>query len=178
MADYQGEGLCHVDLRSDGAGIAMTGLAIGSIEGKAFAARFRLLCDANWQNRSLNLETTDGRSLNLHSKAPGRWTDDADNRVPGLDGAIDLDLQASPLTNTLPIRRLGMAEADGPLELTMAYVPFDTFSPYLVRQRYTCLKGGRLYRYENADGSFSADLPVDEDGLVIDYPTLFERLPE
>ena len=26
------------------------------------------------------------------------------------------------------------------------------------------------------DGSFEAELPVDEDGLVVDYPSLFERI--
>ena len=36
----------------------------------------------------------------------------------------------------------------------------------------------RLYRYEAADRSFTADLTVDEDGLVIDYPGLFARLSD
>jgi uncharacterized protein len=43
-------------------------------------------------------------------------------------------------------------------------------------QRYTCLKRHSLYRYEAVDRSFSADLPVDPDGLVTDYPGLFERV--
>jgi hypothetical protein len=38
------------------------------------------------------------------------------------------------------------------------------------------LQPGRLYRYQALDRSFSADLSVDGDGLVIDYPTLFERV--
>ena len=61
----------------------------------------------------------------------------------------------------------------------MLYVPFDTFEPLRDSQHYTCLSEGmtndRLYRYEAADRSFSADLPLDEDGLVLDYPTLFIR---
>ncbi len=57
----------------------------------------------------------------------------------------------------------------------MLYVPFDTFEPSVERQRYTKLDE-RLFRFETADGGFSADLPLDEDGLVIDYPTLFKRL--
>jgi hypothetical protein len=35
----------------------------------------------------------------------------------------------------------------------------------------------REYRYEGIFRNFSADMTVDEDGLVIDYPTLFTRLP-
>ena len=58
----------------------------------------------------------------------------------------------------------------------MVYVPFDSFEPVVDRQRYTCLTPARLYRYQAADRTFTADLPVDEDGLVLDYPTLFKRL--
>jgi hypothetical protein len=58
----------------------------------------------------------------------------------------------------------------------MAYIPFDTFRPTIDEQRYRCLDPGRLYRYEAVDRSFAADLSVDEDGLVTDYPGLFTRL--
>ena len=58
----------------------------------------------------------------------------------------------------------------------MLYVPFDTFEPIVDEQRYRCLKDGALYRYEAVDRTFAADLPVDRDGLVLDYPTLFERI--
>ena len=51
----------------------------------------------------------------------------------------------------------------------MLYVPFQTFEPTVDEQRYRCQRPG-LYRYEAVDGSFAADLSVDEDGLVIDYP--------
>ena len=65
---------------------------------------------------------------------------------------------------------------DGPVELKMLYVPFDTFTPIVDEQRYRCLARRSLYRYEAVDRSFSADLPVDSDGLVTDYPGLFERV--
>jgi uncharacterized protein len=65
---------------------------------------------------------------------------------------------------------------DGPVELKMLYVPFDTFKPIVDEQRYRCLARRSLYRYEAVDRSFSADLPVDPDGLVTDYPGMFERV--
>jgi hypothetical protein len=58
----------------------------------------------------------------------------------------------------------------------MAYVPFDTFKPMVDGQIYRCLEAGRVYRYEAADRSFTADLTVDGDGLVTDYPGLFTRV--
>jgi hypothetical protein len=45
-----------------------------------------------------------------------------------------------------------------------------------VDQRYTCLQTsahGAVYRFESGD--FSADLSVDRDGLVIDYPGGWRR---
>jgi hypothetical protein len=38
--------------------------------------------------------------------------------------------------------------------------------------------GGGLYRYEvrGIFQGFTADLPVDENGLVLDYPGIFRRM--
>lgn len=71
---------------------------------------------------------------------------------------------------------MDLTRASGTAKLKMLYVPFDSFEPTVDGQHYTCLEDGKLYRYQAEDRSFTADLPVDEDGLVIDYPTLFQRL--
>jgi hypothetical protein len=43
-------------------------------------------------------------------------------------------------------------------------------------QAYTRL-ADRLYLFENLDGSnFQAEISVDEDGVVLDYPELFRRV--
>jgi hypothetical protein len=41
-------------------------------------------------------------------------------------------------------------------------------------QRYTRLTD-RLWRFDGLDIDFSADIAVDEDGFVVDYPGLFRR---
>jgi hypothetical protein len=46
-------------------------------------------------------------------------------------------------------------------------------------QRYTCLQHdetGGLHRYDGIFRGFTAELPVDEDGVVIDYPDTFRRI--
>lgn len=173
----QGDGLCEVHLDGRTGDIAAHGMAIGAIDGRRFAASFLIQCDEQWRTRRLAVETTDGRRLEIRSDSHGNWRSGAGEPVPALAGLIDIDLQASPLTNTLPIRRLALTETMGPVDLTMVYIPFDSFEPYPFAQRYTCLEDGRRFLYENADGSFSAELAVDADGLVLDYPGLFERLP-
>lgn len=172
----QGEGLTHVSLTKSGGQIMADGMAIGSINGAPFASRFVVSCDLKWRTRLVAVSTTGGVSLVLHSDGKGKWRNEDGERIRELDGCVDVDLQASPYTNTLPIRRLALSEQTGTVELKMAYVPFDTFQPAAHQQRYTCLEDGRRYLYENGDGPFRAELSVDEDGLVVDYPGLFERV--
>ena len=70
----------------------------------------------------------------------------------------------------------GLSPDMGAIEFRMLYVPFATFEPTVDGQRYRCVRPG-LYRYEAIDRTFTADLTLDDDGLVIDYPTLFHRIP-
>jgi uncharacterized protein len=54
------------------------------------------------------------------------------------------------------------------------FAPDLTVQPQL--QAYTRV-ADRLYLFENLDGSgFRAELPVDEDGIVLDCPDLFRRV--
>lgn len=176
----EGEGLEHLVLGpvdgEDGVAIRAESVVIGDRGGRPYGLRYRVDCDAAWRVRSFAIETVDGPLLRLASDGEGRWRDEGGRALPQFDGCVDIDLAGSPFTNTLPIRRLGLTPRSGTAKLTMLYVPFDTFEPVTDGQRYTCLEEGRLYRYQAEDRTFSADLPVDEDGLVTDYPTLFQRL--
>lgn len=176
----EGEGLEHLTLMStntaDGAVIRAVSVLIGERGGTPYGVRYRIDCDAGWLVRKLMVDTTDGRSLHLRSDQPGQWATARGVALPEFDGCVDIDLAGTPFTNTLPIRRLGLNRQSGTARLKMLYVPFDTFEPVVDGQHYTCLDDFKLYRYEAEDRSFAADLPVDADGLVIDYPTLFLRL--
>ncbi len=140
-----------------------------------FAAAFRIACDAGWRVREAEVRVAGGPALVLASDGEGRWTGPGGERLGTLDGCIDVDLQASPLTNVLPIRRTKFRRGDI-RTFQMVYIPFPSLKPFVDEQRYTCLEPCGLYRYEAADGSFAAELPVDEDGLVLDYPSLFRRV--
>ena len=176
----EGEGLEHLTLTqtetADGAVIRAVSVLIGNRGGASYGVRYRIDCDETWLVRKLMVDTTDGRSLHLRSDHPGQWATARGAALPEFDGCIDIDLAGTPFTNTLPIRRLNLTRASGTVKLKMLYVPFDSFEPTVDGQHYTCIEDGKLYRYQAEDRSFTADLPVDEDGLVIDYPTLFQRL--
>jgi hypothetical protein len=98
--------------------------------------------------------------------------------VPALDGCLDVDLSATPFTNTLPIRRLALAPGWA-AEITVVYVDVPALRIGVSRQRYRCLTwgpAGGVYRYENAAGDFAADITVDADGLVVEYPQIARQV--
>ena len=66
----------------------------------------------------------------------------------------------------------------GSAEIAVAYFDGTELQPWPEPQRYTRLEandGSGVYRFLSLDGGFTADLPVDSDGLVLDYPGLFRR---
>jgi uncharacterized protein len=136
---------------------------------------YQLACDSQWQVTELAIRVTDAssdRTLALRREDGGCWQAEGNGSLPDLQGCTDVDINRSPLTNTLPIRRLGIG-ASSDIDVVYVSVPELTVRP--VRQRYTLLPGERpVYRYES--GSFSADLLVDGDAIVIDYPGLWRRM--
>jgi hypothetical protein len=80
------------------------------------------------------------------------------------------------LFNALPIRRLGLHRESGVHEVPMVYVSMPDLSVRLVRQTYRTVSVGEDRSVVNfASGDFSADLLVDADGVVIDYPGIATR---
>lgn len=155
--------------------IVAKGAVIGARGGRPYGAHYRIVCDGQWHMQEFFVALTDGRRLRMSCDGAGHWCDGDGKPVPAFDGCIDIDLAATPFTNTLPVRRCRLRKGDT-RELRMLYVPFDTLVPAVDSQRYTCLEEADLYLYEAEDRSFAAELPVDRDGLVGDYPTLFRRV--
>ena len=64
----------------------------------------------------------------------------------------------------------------------MVYIAVPQMQVEVTQQRYTSLAvtpSGGQYRYESLEQgvcTFTADLPVDQEGLVLDYPELFKRV--
>ena len=131
-------------------------------------AHFRVRCDAQWRTRHVDVTVLEPepRVLRLEADGEGHWVD-----RPELDGCIDVDIFPSPLTNSLPIRRLGAGA-----ETTAAWVQIPELTVEPLPQRYTPLAGGARWRYEALSSGFTTEFDVDADGLVVDYPGLARRL--
>lgn len=164
----------------------------------AYTCRYELQTDAAWATTSLDVSSEGAgwmRTLRLELAA-GRWratTSDqgdldgalaaaghAGAGLPGTEdldqlfGAFDVDLTGSPLTNTLPIRRLGLLDAEPGVahRLNVAWVLVPSLEVVQADQIYTALGGG-VVRFANE--TFSADIEVDADGFVTHYPGLARR---
>jgi hypothetical protein len=167
-------GMEHVEISPLEGGIEFSGVVIGRDENARFGLTYRVKVDSTWRTREARLRTASGRRLHLEGNGQGLWrVNGAEN--PTLQGCLDIDIQASPVTNTLPIRRLGLKAGEG-LEIRLCYIAVPSLELFPHRQRYTAVTPAKLYRFESLDSGFAADLPVDEDGLVLDYPGLFRRL--
>ena len=59
--------------------------------------------------------------------------------------------------------------------MTAAWVRFPELTVEPLTQCYE-RTGDRLYRYSSGGGAFTADIEVDELGLVVRYPPLWERV--
>lgn len=179
---WTGEGLEHLRLTQDGGGVVADSVIIGAENGALFRIRYTIRCDARWRVQDLRAYSLAGDSeeFEVSTDGKGHWITATGDTVPSLQGCSDVDISATPFTNTLPIRRLGL-EAGKSADLEVVYLTVPEMWVEPVRQRYTCLKRdaqGGLYRFESLDGEFAgftADLPVDADGLVLDYPGLFRR---
>jgi hypothetical protein len=107
-----------------------------------------------------------------HPQAGLPGTEDPDRFVR----ALDVDLGHCALTNTLPIRRLGLL--DGPPgrahTVTAVWVLVPGLVVMPIDQTYMLVDKNTV-RYTS--GSFTADLSVDGDGYLVHYPGLASRVP-
>jgi len=173
--DREGVGLEHLLLAEHVADSTI--LAFDDQHGP-FRLKYRLTWDKLWRLRDAELvvETESfSRSVTLKTDGQGHWQDGAGRTMVELDACVDIDIWPTPFTNSFPIWREPMAVGER-REFRMAWVCAPDLTVHPQPQAYTRL-ADRLYLFENLDGNgFRAKLPVDEDGIVLDYPDLFRRV--
>jgi hypothetical protein len=162
-----------IELASDR--LAATGTQIGD-DPRPYRIDYRLETGEGFVTRSLEVEASGGERLALERSPDGDWTANGEP-LEGLSEALDCDLAFSPLTNAMPILRHGLHHEPGDTELVMAWVDVPDLNLHVSRQRYVHLRRG-VVRFESLDGEFAgftAELELDDDGLVVSYPELAVR---
>jgi hypothetical protein len=190
-------GMEAAELEIGADGLAATSTAFGTIP-LAYRLELDLLVDPDWLTRRLALTASgDGWARSLVLARDGSWTGAVtdDGTVPPAVGGsapddavgptdipmdvLDVDVQYSPLTNLMPIRRLGLDRAGAEGSFVMAWISVPSLAITLDDQRYTVLGvdgGDHCARFENGDGFFAAVIRCDDDGIVLDYPGIARRI--
>jgi uncharacterized protein len=178
-----------VELAGDG--MRASGIQLGA-EPVPFRVDYRLEAPDRFVTGELELTATSegwSRHLLLTRDGSGEWAAEVSDQgdvpggpwggeLPDLSKALDIDIQNSPLTNTMPILREGFRQG-GSGDFVMAFVTLPTLRVEASPQRYEHVSAAgdeSVVRYISRDGDFTADLELDSDGLLVHYPRLARRV--
>ena len=180
---------CHDATRIESVRVALAGnrirahgriVAAATSSTPAFSASYDLVTDDSGATKRLSLDLSLAereRQLSIARDEENMWlvTDHEGESRAAYDGALDVDMALSPFFNALPIRRLGLHQRAESVEVPVVYV----FLPELAVSAATV-----SYRSAGPDGAgielrspiARATLVVDDDGFIVDYPGLAERI--
>lgn len=147
-------------------GTEIAGTAVFLHDGKPCSLAYAVVCDASWRTVSARVSGWIGEETVDVTVETDPWRL---NGAPAahVDGCIDIDLNFSPVTNMLPIRRLAIAVGEH-ASVRAAWLRFPSMRLERLAQTYRRITE-TLYVYESAEGAFRAEIEVDGDGLPTRY---------
>lgn len=151
----------------------LEGTAVFATDDRPCTLSYLVVCDSTWNSLRGSVSGwlgSDNVNIEITVDDHRRWLLNGAEH-PAVNGCVDLDLNFSPSTNLLPIRRLNLAIGQH-AEVSAAWLRFPSFEFEPLSQIYTRLDEF-TYRYSSNDGKFMRDLTVNEAGLVTDYPGLW-----
>jgi uncharacterized protein len=169
-----------VFLRTDGQGHHLEGHTAATEDGDAWAVHYAVTVDAAWRTRTahvLGWSVRGRRELRLETDGQGAWRVDG-TPAPELAGCLDVDLESSVVTNTLPVHRLRL-EVGEEAAAPAAFVRALDLRVERLEQRYVRVgdeAGRQVYAYAAPRFGYAGRLAYDADGLLLDYPGIAERM--
>ena len=150
---------------------------IGSYKSKIYTVDYHLTIDLSWsiQEFIINSEVNTVKNKLKGKKLNDEWQI---NNVLNSDFKTFpfIDISLTPFTNTLPINNLKLNEGDSQ-EIKVIYIDVLNNLVKPVTQQYTRV-APHTYHYDNLQTDFKSDILVDENGLVVNYPGLFDKIAE
>ncbi|UTX50526.1 putative glycolipid-binding domain-containing protein [Chryseobacterium sp. MA9] len=150
---------------------------IGCYEDKIYAVDYSILINKNWivQNFLIKSEINKVKTTLEGKRHQDQW--EINNVInPEFNDFKFIDISLTPFTNTLPINNLQLKD-NSSKKIDVIYI--DVLNQHVrpVQQQYTKTASNK-YLYENIENDFKAEISVDDEGLVISYPKLFEKIAE
>jgi uncharacterized protein len=163
-------------------GMRATGSIVSAAQDdtEAFSASYSLSTDELGVIQRLTIRTTRAcgeQHVTVTRSEEGIWLVDHGEGAArsNFDGAVDVDLAFSPLFNALPVRRLGLHRGAPKDELSVVFIALPSLEVCRVAQTYGTVSVGDPAVVSISSDSFEAELTVDTDGLVLEYPGLVRR---
>jgi hypothetical protein len=160
----------YARLAGDGTRWQLTGVAVFQHTQQPCRLDYAVICDNQWRTQAGRITGWVGDTavdVAVSVDASGTWRLNG-TACPEVAGSSDLDLNFSPSTNLLPIRRLNLSIGEQ-AQVTAAWLRFPEFTLEPLQQLYRRVDAV-IYRYESAGGTFVADLTVNAVGFVTLYP--------
>ena len=157
-------------------GLQLNGTILAVHENQPIEVYYQVFCDSDWRTREVKVQQRNGlveSDLKL-SVNDGTWSRADRGRLPELADCIDVDIELTPTTNTLPINRLNLAVGES-AEILAAWIRLPTFVIIPARQRYDRLSES-TYRYTSLASGFQAEIEIDRYGLPVRYGNIWERI--
>jgi hypothetical protein len=152
----------------------LTGTAVFLENRQPCRLDYLVVCDAKWHTVSGQITGQVGDravKIDLSADSDHRWQLNGLPQ-PEVDGCVDLDINFSPSTNLIPIRRLDL-EIGQEATVRAAWLRFPEFTLEPLDQVYG-RKDAESYRYESAGGTFVSELKVNAAGFVTTYSGLWQ----
>jgi len=147
----------------------------------AFSASYDLVTDDNGATKRLSLTVSlaeRDRQLSISRDEENMWliTDHQGQSRDAHHGALDVDVVLSPFFNALPIRRVGLHRHADSVTLPLVYVnlPELTVGPATISYSSSGPEGGGGIKLISPVADTT--VVVDDDGFILDYPGLAERI--
>ena len=146
-------------------GWRLSGAAAFADQGTPCSLTYEIECSESWRTMRARVSGWVGeRDIDIRVDN-GWWMNGAE--VAAVRDCIDIDLNFSPSTNLLPIRRLNLAPGQSEV-VTAAWLRFPSFALEPFPQRYTRIDDTHVH-YRSLTSNFEATLTVDGEGMVVDY---------
>lgn len=152
----------------------LEGTAVFTSDNRPYRLSYVVICDPSWNTRRGFVSGwvgDDNVDIEIAVDAHGNWKMN-DVEKSAVNGCVDLDLNFSPSTNLLPIRRLNLGIGEQ-ATIKSAWLRFPSFELEPLSQVYTRLDNS-TYRYSSGGGKFVCELKVNEVGFVTEYPELWQ----
>ena len=154
--------------------------AAASDQHPAFSASYDLVTDDSGATKrlSLNVSTAErDRQLSIARDEENMWliTDHEGDSREEFDGALDVDMMLSPFFSTLTIRRAGLHRAAETLSVPVVYVYLPDLRVEPATVSYSSA-GPDDVAVKVHSPTAEATVIVDEEGFIVDYPGLAERI--